>query len=404
MEVPTAVLSESLIPTTRHTHAMSKLILFGGKGGVGKTTLAAAASIWTARHGFKTLVISSDPAHSISDSFEVKIGPEPTPIKGVENLYGLEIDPSNELEKKMPSIKKSLRSPFEMLGFGDLEMDATDLMFPGLDEALAFDALLTYLEDPGFDLIIFDTAPTGHTMRFLSLPGLLDSWLMKILRMRKRINAVKNIFRSEKDETIEEIQQFKRRIEHIKRIISDPKLSSFYIVLIPEKLAFEETKRAMNILQGYRIPVHGLLINNVFPEEEGCAFCSARREVQEQYIKEIGEYVTTEHPNISIATQPLLPVEVKGTRALTKVGENVFGKQILLSLTHALKIKKKGPVIRVSLYLPQAFLKDIGLSADKNTLLIDINGLMNRVELDEDIEDKKISATFKDDVLHVTIE
>jgi len=383
---------------------MSKLILFGGKGGVGKTTLAASASIWTAKRGFKTLVISSDPAHSISDSLELKVGPEPTPVPGVPDLYALEIDPSRELQKKLPSIKKSLHSPFEVLGFGDLEVDATDLMLPGLDEALAFDALLTYLEDPAFDLIVFDTAPTGHTMRFLSLPELLDSWLMKLLKLRKRINAVKNIFRSERDETVEEIHRLKRRIEHIRRIITDPKFSSFYIVLIPEKLAFEESKRAMRILQSYRIPVHGLLINNVFPEDPGCSFCLARREVQKSYIQEVREFLATEHPGIPMALQPLLPEEVKGLSVLEKVGENIFGEQLALSLTHTLTIRKENDVIRVSLFLPKAFSRDIELSADKNVLLVDINGLVGRVELEEDIEDRTISAKFRNDVLHVRIE
>ncbi len=382
---------------------MSKLILFGGKGGVGKTSLASSASIWAAKHGFKTLVISSDPAHSISDSLEVRIGPEPTPIPGAENLWGLEIDPAREMEVKMPSIKKSLESPFEMLGFSDLEMAASDLMLPGLDEALAFDALLTYLEDPAFDVIIFDTAPTGHTMRFLSLPDLLDSWLVKLLKMRQRIAAVKNIFRSEKDETVQEIQQLKRRIEHIKRILSDPKLSSFYIVLIPEKMAFEETKRAMTILESYKIPVHGLLINNIFPEEPGCDFCASRRKVQEKYITEVSEFISSTRPHIKVAHQPLLTEEVTGVPILEKIGANIFGEQVPLNFTHTLSIEKTRKGTHVALYLPKAKSREIDLTANGNILIVDINGLQSRVELDENIENKEISADFKDDMLHIYV-
>ncbi|HID71740.1 MAG TPA: arsenic-transporting ATPase, partial [Thermoplasmata archaeon] len=321
---------------------MSKLILFGGKGGTGKTTFASSAAIWVAQHGFRTLVISSDPAHSTSDSFEMKIGSEPTPIKGVDNLYGLEIDPAKELEDKLPSIKETLESPFKTLGFGELKVDASDLMLPGLDEALSFDALLHYLENPEFDVIIFDTAPTGHTLRFLSLPSLLDGWLMKILKMKKRINAVKNLFRSEKDDTIDEIIKLRRRIEHIIRIITDPKLTSFYIVLIPEKLAVEETKRAIKILQSYSIPIHGLLINNLFPKDEKCEFCKLRRQVQIQYIKEIEEYVKKNKLEVRLAFQEMLSEEVKGIETLRKIGENIFKKQFPLSLTKTFTMRKDG--------------------------------------------------------------
>ena len=160
---------------------------FSGKGGVGKTTVAAATALWFARHKKKTLVISIDPAHSLADSFEQPIGP--TVTKLTDRLWGLEIDPAQSLgEYKEKLLPKLEGSPLNAMGLGDI-MDIAGST-PGIDELAAFDKFLQFLNSDEYDIIVFDTAPTGHTLRFLSLPDVLDSWVGKAIKMRMMFSNV----------------------------------------------------------------------------------------------------------------------------------------------------------------------------------------------------------------------
>ena len=185
---------------------MGQLWLFGGKGGVGKTTTACSTAIWAAKSGINTLLVSSDPAHSTSDSLNFKLNSTPTPVDGIENLWGLELDLEESLENLMPALSSALEnagsglSPF-MMQNEDLDelkeevkgLNSAQLMLPGLDEALAFDRLLRYVEDTEFDLIVFDTAPTGHTIRFLSLPELLEFWTARVLKIFRAMGGIKTM-------------------------------------------------------------------------------------------------------------------------------------------------------------------------------------------------------------------
>ena len=161
-----------------------RFLLFGGKGGVGKTSSAAASALWTAEHGRETLVISTDPAHSLSDSFDQNLsGGEVIPIKGIRNLYGMEINPEKayaEYRERTQQADTSDMGPMgNMMGLDEL----TDMNAPGADEALAFSKVLEFIQECEYDLVIFDTAPTGHTLRLLGLPEMLDSFFGKIIKM-----------------------------------------------------------------------------------------------------------------------------------------------------------------------------------------------------------------------------
>lgn len=382
---------------------MSKLILFGGKGGVGKTTTSAATAIWAADKGIRTLIVSSDPAHSTSDSFEQEIGKEPTPITGVKGLYAMEINPGEELQDFMPDLSTGLERPLKLMGIDEIDISPDELLFPGLDEALAFDKLLSYVESPSYDLVIFDTAPTGHTLRFLSLPELLDSWLAKMLKFRLQISRLKNLITGKKDSSLEDMQKLKKRVEHIRRVLVDKNISSFNFVLIPEQMAVMETKRALAKLQEYHIPIQGIIVNHIFPEETDCRFCQARRKVQNKYIEQIKE-LGMEH-GIEVALLPIFEEEVKGVEMLRKVASVLYDhEQIHLNLSRTMNIWRENNKLMVSLHLPSTIAEDIDLRADGSTLLLDINGITNRVSLPVNIDNKAISAEFDKDVLYVTVE
>ncbi len=381
---------------------MSKLILFGGKGGVGKTTTSAATAAWAAEHGYRTLIVSSDPAHSTSDSFEQEIGKVPTPIEKVEGLWAMEINPEEEIELFLPDLQESL-SRINVMGMDELEFTQDELLIPGLDEALAFDKLLSYVESPFFDLIIFDTAPTGHTLRFLSLPELLNSWIAKILKFRIQISRLKNIITGKKDNTLIDIQNLKKRVEHVRRVLRNDDITSFNIVTIPEQMGIMESRRALQQIQEYQIPVHAIIVNHIFPKDSNCDFCRARRKVQDKYIGQARDLCN--EMNMELALITIFKEEVKGINMLRKVGEHLYDKkQINLKLTKTMTIERKEHAIVVSIQFPSAVSREMDLRSDGNDLIIDLNGIINRVPLNEFIENRPISAKFEDDILTITVD
>jgi arsenite-transporting ATPase len=191
---------------------MARLWLFGGKGGVGKTTSACSTAIWLANSGIKTLIVSSDPAHSTSDSFEQELGSTPTKIEGYENLWGMELDPESRIAGILPKFSSAMSAgvsnPLQsMMGvqFSDIAeqvepMDTSSLILPGLDEAIAFDQLLEYVENPYYDCILFDTAPTGHTLRFLALPEILEESMDRLLKIYRMAGGIKTMLFGRKEE------------------------------------------------------------------------------------------------------------------------------------------------------------------------------------------------------------
>ena len=269
---------------------MARLLLFGGKGGVGKTTTSTATAIHLADCGLRVLLVSSDPAHSTSDSLGVEIGTEPTQINGVEGLYGLEMDPESKLSTLLPKLGNMvdgmnsggglgglgglgmMLDPSAKQEFNEIKSDVktSDMILPGLDEALAFDELLKHVEDPNWDVIVFDTAPTGHTLRFLSLPEIIESWSGRLIKLMRVSGGIRSMLfgRKESEEMKQELERFRNRVLHVRRVLSDPQLTSFTLVTIPEKMGVNETVRAYNSLIEYKLPVSSCIVNRVTPEFE----------------------------------------------------------------------------------------------------------------------------------------
>ncbi|MFX1465321.1 MAG: ArsA family ATPase [Promethearchaeota archaeon] len=314
-----------------------KFIFFGGKGGVGKTSCAAAAAVWYAKNtDLKILIISTDPAHSLADSLDQPIGGEIKPIEGVENLYGLEIDPKTAMKNYKNlmgmSPEESLADmspvPLDELGMGDM-LDTTP---PGIDEALAFGKVLEFIEkkdEHDFDLIIFDTAPTGHTLRLLSLPDVLDSFLGKIIKLRytlgKFVGKLKSLFGKEtvEDKTMEALEKLKESIGKAQVDLSDPEKTTFCTVMIPEAMSIYETERLITTLYEYEIPISNVLVNMVYPVIPDCAFCAARRSMQEGNIETIREFYADE---FEITEIPLFDTEIRGLERLEMFSSCLFEK------------------------------------------------------------------------------
>ncbi len=304
----------------------SRFILFGGKGGVGKTTCAAATAIYAASTGKKVLIISTDPAHSLGDSLGLTLNPgEETKVDAVPNLWALEI--KNEIEESEVNtvLSNQMGNNPLLAGLGDV----SGMQPPGSDEALAFGKVLEFIARAEYDLIIFDTAPTGHTLRLLQLPDTLSSFFGKMLRLKlqlsKFLSGFKNMFgggeENEAAEMLDNLDRVKESIEIARDALQDPEQTSFVTVMIPEQMAIAETDRLLNSLFKNHIHCSNIIVNQMITENTDCEFCKERRKMQQTYLQQIRDLYEYAHNLIPIAQYK---GEIRGFDRLKIISNELF--------------------------------------------------------------------------------
>ena len=296
------------------TKTSLKLILFGGKGGVGKTTFASSTGLYLSKD-FKTLLISTDPAHSLADSLGQEIRGEIKEVKGVKNLSALEISAEKALSKFKMRYESQIKKILNTSTYLDQEdIDSIfGLSIPGIDEVMGFKMIVDLIEEGKFEKYIVDTAPTGHALRLLTLPELLDDWIKVMAKMRWKYRYMVTTFRGryKPDEGDDFLIEMKKTVKRIEGLLRDSQRCEFIAVTIPEDMAILETERLIKSLDRYGMKVRQLIINNVFPECT-CHFCQARREGQDKYIREIRDKFS----DLKTMIIPLQPQEVKGIGSL----------------------------------------------------------------------------------------
>ena len=303
-----------------------QFILFGGKGGSGKSTSAAAAALHLSKTKpeKKILVISIDPAHSLGDSFDIIIGNKITHITG--NIWGYEIDAQELLKKYKAEHGAIIKKMAERGTFFDKE-DIENffvMSMPGLDEVMAIIKIANILNSREYDVIILDTAPTGHTSVFLSLPEKMLKWVEVADMMMEKHRYITKTFRGKyvKDECDEFLESQKNDVGKVKKLLTDSKTTEFVPVTIPEPMSICEIERLVQLLEKARIPVNSVIANRIIIEDNNCNFCLARKKEQEKYIKEIEE----KFASYNLPKMPLFPREVRGIEDLALYGEILFGK------------------------------------------------------------------------------
>jgi len=300
-----------------------KLILFGGKGGVGKTTCATSTALYLAKD-YETLLISTDPAHSLYDSLGIQTKTEneihpiysliPEDFKKYEELKNLsiyEISAEKSLKQFKIEYEDEIKKILDTSSYLDNEdIDSVfTLPIPGIDEVMGFKIIVDLIEEAKFDKYIIDTAPTGHALRLLTLPQLLDDWIKVLAKMRWKYRYMVTSFsgKYKPDEGDDFLFIMKKTVKRIESILKNSNMCEFIAVTIPEYMAIMETDRLIKSLGKYGIQVKQLIINNVM-ESEDCSFCRQRKEAQQNYIKQIFE----KFENLQITEIPLQPREVKG--------------------------------------------------------------------------------------------
>jgi arsenite-transporting ATPase len=294
----------------------TRLILLGGNGGVGKTTAAVAMAVLLNKSGKKVLVVSSDPAPSLSDIFETPIGGT---IRKVHGLYALEIDAKSAVEKyKKLYGGVILDTLATIVPIDDSILDEIpNEVVPGFDELFALEEVLVYLGQD-YDFIVWDTAPTGHTLRLLSLPGIMQEYATGLLAVHGRIEGVLTAVRSlfdrdtPHDTIVETLTGLKEAAVLTKKILTDPKRTEFIPVIIPEALALHQTERFKKVLDELGIPMHRMIVNGIVPDN-ACPFCRSRRKMQVHYLETIHKRFGGD---LQVIEMPLFSFEMKGQDAI----------------------------------------------------------------------------------------
>jgi arsenite-transporting ATPase len=304
-------------------------IIFTGKGGVGKTSVAAATALKAADMGYKTLIMSTDPAHSLGDSLDVELGP--SPIKITENLWGQEVSVYGDLNLNWDVVREHFAHLMASRGIEGVYAEEMGVL-PGMEELFSLSYIKRYNEEQkDYDLLVVDCAPTGETLRLLSLPETFG-WFIKFIRnvekymvkpmirpLSKRVKKLDDFVAPE--EVYEKVDNLFSSTEGIIELLADGTKTTMRLVMNPEKMVIKESMRALTYLNLYGITVDRITINRVMPDQSPDPYFQKWRAIQQKYIEQIRDAFAP----IPIAEVPLFDDEVVGLPMLRRVGEKVYG-------------------------------------------------------------------------------
>jgi arsenite-transporting ATPase len=303
-----------------------RLIMIGGKGGVGKTTCASAIALHFSLKGKKTLIISSDPTPSLSDIFEIQIGDQETPVQNLSNLWGIEISSEVVLQKWKDRFGPEI---YEVVSsFASLDYDFVDYIggAPGIEEEYMLNYILELVESDQYDLVVWDTAPAGHTLRLLHLPQIflkhLEAATKFYMNLYSYFEKLKETvrFKKGKRSLLEIISGWEGLAEKVVNFIRDPQKSEFIVVTIPEALGVKQTERIIQDFDAYQLKVNHLIINHVIQNAD-CEFHRIRKEMQQYYINILRDEYSH---RIKLIQVPLSPYEIKGVERIKRVSDTLF--------------------------------------------------------------------------------
>lgn len=306
-----------------------KLIIFGGKGGVGKTSCAVATALALSEK-FKTLLISTDPAHSVSDCLDQKIGYKVVKVDGAPNLSAIEVVADEALAAFKTAHESELKKLLETSTNLDSEdiADMLTLSIPGIDEIMSFKTIIDFIEEGEYEKFVVDTAPTGHALRLISSPKLLDAWVKVASKMRWKYRYMITSFSGsyQMDEVDNLLVSLKKTVKRIENILKDRTKCEFIPVCVPETMVISETVRLLSDLIKYEIVPCQIVLNFVMVSED-CSFCRRRKAGQAKFSEVFPEYNKVE--------VPMFAEEIKGLQSLNQLKTYLFENQLINQLiTH----------------------------------------------------------------------
>lgn len=362
-----------------------RVIVYTGKGGVGKTSVAAATAALLASQGKRTLIMSTDAAHSLSDSLDIPLGPEPALV--AENLWGQEIDSLREAERSWGSVQKWLAGVMDWAKISDINPEEL-LVFPGMEELFSLLQLRSQARSGNYDAIIVDCAPTGETLRLLSFPSTLYWWIERMFPTKRRLMKVarpvaKVVGRGlelPSEEVMDDIEHLFHELQSMQELLLDATRTSIRIVVNPEKMVIAEARRSFTYLNLYGFNTDAVIINRVLPQAAEQGYMAGWREIQAKYIGEIGEAFSP----IPILRVPLMATEVVGLTMLQKVAAAAFGEVdagAILYYGRVEEVRKDGDGYTLDLAIPFAPKEQLTLTQRGDELTVQVGSYKRKVIL-----------------------
>jgi len=308
-----------------------KYIFFGGKGGVGKTVLAGTAALWFARQGKKTLLASTNPVHSLSSLLDQDVFGKQTPVEGVPNLMAYEIDTHDTIEKS----KREIREKIEwFLKFADIKTKADEFvesatMNPAFEESAMFENMIDLMFKDEYEVYVFDTAPTANARRLLGMSSVYSMWVNKMVQSRQEAMSLRQLLsfsrrKEEKDPLMEYLLNLRERMGRAKTLLTDPALTAFFFITLPEALPIAVITRFINWFHDFGIPVGGIIVNMRIDKsvisDQAPDFVKNRVAIQDQYMEDIEQ----KFDGMVRGVLPLFETEVRGVDMLDRVAEILF--------------------------------------------------------------------------------
>lgn len=379
-----------------------RLILYLGKGGVGKTTTAAATAVRAAELGHRTLVVSTDVAHSLADALDLPLGSQPTPL--APNLWGQEINVLDEVRRHWGRMQSYLQNVLRRKGVNEVMAEELSVI-PGMEEVVSLLHIRRQAREGNFDAVIVDAAPTGETVRLLTMPetfqlyaGRISNWdqaTSKLVRpfMRALVPA---------SDVFDSLPQFMAEVEELRKTLTDPDISSYRLVLTPERMVIKEAQRAATYLALYGYPIDGAVLNRVLPNDvQGEGFLKQLYDIQQGYRKDAHELFAP----LPIWEAPYEARDLRGIADLSHLGRTLFGENDPTQIFFrgaTQELTKQGDEYQLRLPLPHVELNKVNMVKRGDQLFIEIGNFRREMILPLTLANREATrAVFKNGVLEV---
>jgi arsenite-transporting ATPase len=378
-----------------------RIVLFAGKGGVGKTSVAAASGVACAQKGIKTLVMSLDAAHSLVDSFDLDKTlmdkNKGKPIRVAKNLSIQEVDIQEEIKKNWGQVHKYISSLLNISGIDEVLAEELAIL-PGMEEVSSLLHINRYVAQKRYDAVLLDCAPTGESIRFISIPTSLEWYMKKLFDVERKIVKVARPITNRlygvplpEDDYFASIQRLFDRLEGIDTILSDPNITTVRLITNPEKIVLKETQRAYMYFSLYKMCVDAVIVNRILPEAVDDGYFTRWKETQDRYIKKI-EHLFSPIPILKV---PMLSDQVVGMRKLSKLAKAIYGnlnpEQILYADT-PYTFRKVEDDYFLDIKIPFLTKQEVELSKRNEELIVRIGGFKRHVLLPRNIATREPSG------------
>jgi arsenite-transporting ATPase len=382
-----------------------RILLFTGKGGVGKTTVAAATAARAARAGHRTLVTSTDPAHSLADSFGVPLGDEVDQLG--QNLWAEQIDAQARLESNFRDIQEHVISLLNWMGVESVEAEELSVI-PGLDEIFSLTDMRRHADSGKYDLLIVDCAPTAETLRLLSLPDVMNWYIERIFPIQrgvvKTIRPVLTRVTSmpiPDDRIFSAVERLHRNLDSVRRLLTDERQASVRLVVNPEKMVIAEARRTYTYLSLFGYRVDAVVVNRIIPDEVSDPYFVKWKDIHAEHLQTI----TESFQPVPILRARLFEQEMVGMDLLERMGEEVYGELDVTKVLHRdnpIRVRKRGPWYVLAMRLPFAQREDLDIHRKADELYVRVGSYKRNLILPHALQRLEIKqARFTEEGLEV---